>query len=166
MTFASVGGLHTIDEFRAALSRRSISIPVDSELLVGHASPLGQSIQSSRFKIANRFAVQPMEGWDGTLDGRPSPLTIRRWEHFGRSGAGLIWGGEAVAVRHDGRANPNQLLMAEHTRSNLAQLRETLIRAAAPGVVVGLQLTHSGRFSRPNSTRPEPRILYRHPIMD
>ena len=38
--------------------------------------------------------------------------------------------------------------------------------AAIPGVVVGLQLTHSGRFSRPNSRRAEPRILYRHPILD
>ena len=119
--------------------------------------------------MANRFAIQPMEGWDGTPDGRPSELTIRRWEHFGRSGAALIWGGEAVAVRHDGRANPNQLLINEQTRADLARLRETLIHAAGAagsGVVVGLQLTHSGRFSRPNSHRPEPRILYRHPIMD
>ena len=34
-------------------------------------------------------------------------------------------------------------------------------------LVVGLQLTHSGRFCKPNSqTRMEPRILYRHPILD
>jgi 2,4-dienoyl-CoA reductase-like NADH-dependent reductase (Old Yellow Enzyme family) len=69
-------------------------------------------------------------------------------------------------VRHEGRANPNQLLINEHTRADLAKLRETLLRTASPGVVVGLQLTHSGRFSRPNSRQPEPRILYRHPIMD
>jgi NADPH2 dehydrogenase len=164
--FSPVGGLQTVDAFQTRLRSLGLTIPVDRELLSGAASPLGHSIRSSRFKIANRFAIQPMEGWDGTPDGRPSPLTIRRWEHFGRSGAALIWGGEAVAVRHDGRANPNQLLIGEHTRSDLARLRETLIRAAAPGVVVGLQLTHSGRFSRPNSSRPEPRILYRHPIMD
>jgi Asp-tRNA(Asn)/Glu-tRNA(Gln) amidotransferase A subunit family amidase len=28
-------------------------------------------------------------------------------KNFGKSGAKMIWGGEAVAVRHDGRANPN-----------------------------------------------------------
>ena len=40
---------------------------------------------------------------------------MRRWQNFGRSGAKLIWGGEAVAVRHDGRANPNQLVINEDT---------------------------------------------------
>jgi 2,4-dienoyl-CoA reductase-like NADH-dependent reductase (Old Yellow Enzyme family) len=35
------------------------------------------------------------------------------------------------------------------------------------GLVIGLQLTHSGRYSRPNlHDRAEPRILYRHPILD
>jgi 2,4-dienoyl-CoA reductase-like NADH-dependent reductase (Old Yellow Enzyme family) len=168
-SFAPVGSLHTVDAFQERLRKLDITMPVDRELLSGDASPLGQPIRSSRFSIANRFAIQPMEGWDGTPDGRPSALTFRRWEHFGRSGAALIWGGEAVAVRHDGRANPNQLLIAENTRGDLARLRETLIAAAIPGVprlIVGLQLTHSGRFSRPNSNRAEPRILYRHPIMD
>jgi 2,4-dienoyl-CoA reductase-like NADH-dependent reductase (Old Yellow Enzyme family) len=168
--FAHLGSLHSVDAFQAHLQKLDISIPIDRELLVGAASPLcqpmRQPIGSQRFSMANRFAIQPMEGWDGTPDGRPSELTIRRWEHFGRSGAALIWGGEAVAVRHDGRANPNQLLINEQTRADLAKLRETLIGAAGTGVVVGLQLTHSGRFSRPNSHRPEPRILYRHPIMD
>jgi len=114
-----------------------------------------------------------MEGWDGTPDGRPSELTTRRWRNFGRSGAKLIWGGEAVAVLHEGRANPNQLLMNEHTRDGLARLREVLIEehqqtiGSTDGLVVGLQLTHSGRFSRPNAKGgPEPRILYHHPLLD
>jgi 2,4-dienoyl-CoA reductase-like NADH-dependent reductase (Old Yellow Enzyme family) len=35
------------------------------------------------------------------------------------------------------------------------------------GLVMGLQLTHSGRYCRPNEhTRPEPRILYHHPLLD
>jgi 2,4-dienoyl-CoA reductase-like NADH-dependent reductase (Old Yellow Enzyme family) len=165
-SFTHLGSLHTVDAFQAHLRKLDISIPIDRELLAGASSPLGQPMRSQRFSIANRFAIQPMEGWDGTPDGRPSELTIRRWEHFGRSGAALIWGGEAVAVRHDGRANPNQLLINERTRDDLAKLRETLIGAAGSSVVVGLQLTHSGRFSRPNSHRPEPRILYRHPITD
>ena len=60
-------------------------------------------------RIGNRFAVHPMEGWDGTEDGAPSEDTLRRWRRFGESGAKLIWGGEAYAVQPDGRANPNQL---------------------------------------------------------
>src|SRR2546426_475022 len=114
-----------------------------------------------------------MEGWDGMADGNPTDRTIRRWQRFGRSGAKLIWGGEAVAVSHSGRANPNQLLAALHTREGLAQLRAALVdehrRATGSddGLLIGLQLTHSGRYSRPNSHgRPEPRILYHHPILD
>ncbi len=57
------------------------------------------------------------------LDGRPTELTRRRWQRFGLSGAKLIWGGEAVAVRHDGRANPNQLMLNETTVGDLAELR-------------------------------------------
>jgi len=114
-----------------------------------------------------------MEGWDGTADGRPTELTFRRWERFGASGAKLIWGGEAVAVRHDGRANPNQLVINQHSQDDLSRLRETLVAAhkRATGfdsdLLIGLQLTHSGRYSRPNAhNRPEPKILYHHPILD
>ena len=74
-------------------------------------------------RIGNRLAVHPMEGWDGTADGNPSENTIRRWRRFGRSGAKLIWGGEAVAVRHEGRANPNQLVIGPHTERGLALAR-------------------------------------------
>ena len=63
-----------------------------------------------------------MEGWDGTADGEPSDLTTRRWERFGISGAKLIWGGEAVAVQHDGRANPNQLVLTPQTHGAIAGL--------------------------------------------
>jgi 2,4-dienoyl-CoA reductase-like NADH-dependent reductase (Old Yellow Enzyme family) len=114
-----------------------------------------------------------MEGWDGTTDGAPSERTLRRWHRFGRSGAKLIWGGEAVAVSHAARANPNQLVAAPHSRKGLEQLRQVLIiehrqtAGSDKGLLIGLQLTHSGRFSRPNAKdRPEPRILYRHPILD
>src|SRR6266478_6384831 len=38
---------------------------------------------------------------------------------------------------------------------------------ADDGFFIGLQLTHSGRYCRPNThDRPEPRILYHHPILD
>lgn len=116
-----------------------------------------------------------MEGWDGTAEGEPTDLTRRRWRHFGISGAKLIWGGEAVAVRHDGRANPNQLMFSAATQASLASLREDLVAAhrgrfganADSDLYVGLQLTHSGRFSRPNVwNRAEPLAAYAHPVLD
>jgi NADPH2 dehydrogenase len=49
------------------------------------------------------------------------------------------------------------LLIEEHRRTT----------GSDNDLLIGLQLTHSGRFSRPNSyDRGEPRILYHHPILD
>ena len=169
--FLNLGGLRSAADFRAALGRLGLSIPCDEEMLTGGASPLAQPLRAGDLYAGNRFAVHPMEGWDGTADGRPTELTRRRWRNFGASGAKLVWGCEAVAVRHEGRANPNQLLFGPHAAEDLARLRESLVeehRAAAGsdgGLLVGLQLTHSGRYSRPEG-RAEPRILYRHPILD
>ena len=168
-----VGSLKSVSRFKNHLHLLRLSIPCDDELVLGPASPLLQPLIAGSFTIGNRIAVQPMEGWDGTADGAPTELTFRRWQRFGRSGAKLIWGGEAVAVSHQGRANPNQLVAAPHTYDALARLRETLVEehrsttGSDADLLIGLQLTHSGRFCRPNSyDRPEPRILYRHPLLD
>jgi 2,4-dienoyl-CoA reductase-like NADH-dependent reductase (Old Yellow Enzyme family) len=172
-SYTHLGGLRDIQSFRRYLTKTRIQIPCDHKLLSGEASPLAQPIHVGNKKVGNRIAAQPMEGWDATTDGRPTDLTLRRWERFGVSGAKLIWGGEAVAVRHDGRANPNQLVINQHARVDLCRLREMLIAAhkravgSDDGLFVGLQLTHSGRYSRPNAhDRPEPKILYHHPILD
>lgn len=151
-----------------------INIPVDDAVLTAAAgSPLAQPVEVFGRSIGNRWCIHPMEGWDGTLDGKPTDYTRRRWEHFGRSGAKLLWGGEAVAVRHEGRANPNQLMINEATLPELAQLREIAIAAhhqsmgSADDLVIGLQLTHSGRFCRPDPDhRLKPRIAYHHPLLD
>lgn len=168
-----LGSVRDVAHFKEHLDGLRLKIPCDLELLRGAESPLAQPIVREGVKIGNCFAVQPMEGWDGTSDGNPSEHTVRRWQRFGRSGAKLIWGGEAVAVCHEGRANPNQLLAAPHTRAGLERLRSALIEehrqvsGSDEGLLIGLQLTHSGRYSCPNQKgRPEPRILYRHPILD
>ena len=176
MSWQRIGSLKSVDEFRSLLTQLGLELPCDSApLSTDEGSPLAQPITDGEHKIANRWCVHPMEGWDGTSDGRPSEHTIRRWQHFGESGCSLIWGGEAVAVRHDGRANPNQLLLTEETAPAIGQLRETLLDAhrksfgaeATKGLLVGLQLTHSGRFCRPNrKDRLEPRIVYHHPLLD
>jgi len=160
--------------FRQHIEQLGIELPFDEQVLSGEASPLAQPyILPNGRLIGNRFCTSPMEGWDGTADGKPSEQTTRRWKNFGRSGAKLIWGGEAVAVRHDGRANPNQLIINEGNLQALEKLRLALIDEhdahfdSSDDLFVGLQLTHSGRFSRPNEkTRLEPKILYHHPLVD
>lgn len=171
--YPSIGGIKTVGDFRSLLAELGLVIPCDEELQTGPTSILARPIQLEEKIIGNRFCIHPMEGWDGTVDGKPSEATIRRWRNFGLSGAKLIWGGEAVAVRHDGRANPNQLLMSEDNKRGLGELRETVLKAhrevsqSTDDLLLGLQLTHSGRFSRPNQkTKPEPRILYHHPTLD
>jgi NADPH2 dehydrogenase len=171
--YTPVGGMRTVAEFKAHVEALGLSIPCDTAIESGASSPLAQPIGFNGKEIGNRFCIHPMEGWDGTADGRPTDATFRRWRNFGLSGAKLIWGGEAVAVRHDGRANPNQLVINQQTRADLERLRETLISAHREAcgdtddLLIGLQLTHSGRFCRPNEkAKAEPRILYHHPFLD
>ena len=171
--FRRLGALKDVAAFRAHVRALSLDLPCDDSPPTGAASSLLQPISIDGLTVGNRICVHPMEGWDGTPDGRPTEATVRRWRRFGASGAKLIWGGEAVAVRHDGRANPNQLFIQPHAREDLARLREALVEehravaGSADGLVVGLQLTHSGRYSQPNvKGRPEPRVAHRHPILD
>jgi NADPH2 dehydrogenase len=168
-----LGAIKDVQRFKDHLHSLNLNIPCDSELLAGPASPVRWPLLHGGFKFANRIAVQPMEGWDALPDGNPSEYTLRRWRRFGASGASLIWGGEAVAVSHQGRANPNQLVIAPHTLLGLADLRAALLQSYRETTgrdeppVIGLQLTHSGRYCRPNlQDRPEPKILYHHPILD
>ncbi len=171
--YRRVAHLKTAGDFRAHLQSLGISMPFEEKLQTGPDAPLAQSYEVDGRTIGNRFAILPMEGWDGTLEGKPGELTRRRWQHFGASGAKLIWGGEAVAVCHEGRANPNQLLFNEANVADLAELRQSLIAehrlryGRTDDLLLGLQLTHSGRFARPNDkVRLEPKILYRHPLLD
>ncbi len=175
MTYTRLARLRTPAEFRAYLSESGIQLDFDERLEHGPDSPLAQPLdrpETGLPRIGNRFCILPMEGWDAGSDGRPSELTIRRWERFGASGAKLIWGGEAVAVSPGARANPNQLVVSQANLPALAALRDHLVSAHAgrwrsDDLLVGLQLTHSGRFCCPNEKgRLEPRILYHHPILD
>ncbi|MFN2203800.1 MAG: NADH:flavin oxidoreductase [Caldilineaceae bacterium] len=168
-----VAAFRTLDDFREHLQQVGASLPTDADLIVGEDAPLAQPVAYRDRSIGNRFCVLPMEGWDGTTDGRPTEYVRRRWAHFGASGAKLIWGCEATAVRPDGRANPNQLMINERTLPELTELRAHLVDThkhcfgTSDDLYVGLQLTHSGRFSRPNDKRRlEPKILYHHPILD
>jgi 2,4-dienoyl-CoA reductase-like NADH-dependent reductase (Old Yellow Enzyme family) len=173
--FVRVPTLKTAGNFRNHLVSLGLDLPCDDHIETGAGSPLSRPVEGVLIngkRIGNRFAVQPMEGWDGTRSGGVTDDVLRRWTRFGESGAKLICGGEAMAVRPDGRANPHQLIICEANKSDLARLRETLVAAhiqrhgAAEDLVVGFQLTHSGRFCRPNDERLESRVAFRHPILD
>ena len=168
--------LRTVTELRDRLSHLGITEQLGVDDQVDAQGPLASAFSftdgsAGTRAVGNRFAVLPMEGWDGEADGRPSALVRRRWRRFGESGAKLVWGGEAVAVSPDGRANPRQLVLDGSTAAELAALRAELVDAhlAAHGsterLVVGLQLTHSGRWSRPaGASRPQ--LAFRHPVLD
>jgi 2,4-dienoyl-CoA reductase-like NADH-dependent reductase (Old Yellow Enzyme family) len=171
--FPKIAQLKDVTAFKARLAELGLELPVDDGPLSAAAgSPLAWPLRLGPFQLANRWCIHPMEGWDSEPDGHPSPLTLRRWRNFGRSGAALIWGGEAVAVEPSGRANPRQTLGTPGHAAGVARLLDALKAgvAEAPGPVaspvVGLQLTHSGRFSRPTEKGPAPRIAWHHPILD
>src|SRR5207245_5373611 len=157
------------------LTSLGAQLPRDDSILAGGASPRAQPVAAVPINgkiIGNRWAIQPMEGWDGTTAGGATDEVCRRWQRFGESGAKLIYGGEAMAVRPDGRANPRQLIICADNKTGLARLRESLLAAhrerhgTTANLGVGLQLTHSGRFCPPNDhQRLEPRVASRHPIL-
>jgi 2,4-dienoyl-CoA reductase-like NADH-dependent reductase (Old Yellow Enzyme family) len=173
--FPRIASLKTTDALREHLEAHDIPLRFDDTLAQPSTSPFAKSFAMDDVRVGNRFCVLPMEGWDGELDGRPSEYTRRRWRRFGQSGAKLIWGGEAVAVRHDGRASPNQLQMNASTQPAIAALREELVAShrdhfganADADLFVGLQLTHSGRFAKPDAKdRPAPLTACVNPVLD
>lgn len=128
-------------------------------------SPLFLPISIGGRPIGNRWCIHPMEGCDGELDGRPGELTFRRYRRFGAGGAKLIWG-EACAVTETARATPRQIWLNDSTKSDFARIvaecrAEHRVANSDDGdLLIGLQLTHSGRYSR----RP---ILATHdPLLD
>ncbi|MBD3266327.1 NADH:flavin oxidoreductase [bacterium] len=172
--FEKLSRFKTAESFRHHLQELQLNLPVDEKLLTeAEHSPLAQSIELYGKTAANRWCIQPMEGWDGLADGNPSDLTLRRWERFGASGAKLIFGGEACAVREDGRSSPSQVMAVEHTKDGLRRLYDRVhethrhLYGTSDDLILGLQLTHSGRFSKPNRRDAfEPVIAYNHPILD
>jgi NADPH2 dehydrogenase len=85
--YPPIGGIRTVEEFKEHLAALNLPIPCDVELQTGPESTLAQPIKLNDKIIGNRFCIHPMEGWDGTADGKPSEATIRRWRNFGLSGA-------------------------------------------------------------------------------
>ena len=171
-----IPSLKTVEDFRKHCATLGIELPCEDTIEAGAGSPLAQAVPNATIngkRIGNRIAIHPMEGWDGTTTGGLSEEMRRRWQRFGESGAKLICGAEAMAVRPDGRANPNQLIIIEQNKAGLTELMGILKKAHAErygttdDLVIGFQLTHSGRFCKPNDKkRWESRVAFRHPILD
>ena len=151
----------SIDDLDQANNRLGLDLRFGKDL-----SPLFQPVRIGPLIAGNAMCIQPMEGCDGTVDGKPGELTLRRYQRFGAGGAKLIWF-EASAVVGEGRANSRQLLLNEQTAPDF----ERVLRAgreahrAAFGtdsdLVIGLQLTHSGRYSY-----RRPQIAFHDPLLD
>lgn len=176
--FPKVGHFKDVESLLQRLQSLGVSLPCDARILsAAEGSPLASPLDVGGFVVGNRWCIHPMEGWDGTPDGQPTEHTVRRWKHFGQSGAKWIWGGEAFAVQSDGRANPNQLGLIDDDEDRAARglevLLNTLLEAhrekfqQTDDLLIGLQLTHSGRFCRPfDKKKLAPKIAYHHPILD
>lgn len=118
--------------------------------------------------VTNRILFQPMEGCDSTTDGAVDTLTSRRYLRFVEGAPGIIWF-EATAVCNEGRANPRQLYINEKTvqsfRSVVSEMKAKSMEIHGFEPIVIVQLTHSGRYSKPNGT-PEPIVAYRNALWE
>ena len=153
----------TLEEMMAEAASVGVRLPAsENTALLAEPYDLGGKI------IPNRIVVQPMEGCDSHPDGSPNELTLRRYDRFSRSGAGLIWF-EACAVLPEGRANPRQSWIHKENldsfKALIDRIRENAAKAGQPDPVIIMQATHSGRYSKPEGV-PAPMIAYNNPIFE
>lgn len=157
---------HSLEELKAKLKKDNIGIRLSDDFSV-----LGREVKIGNKVAMNSFAILPMEGCDCNLDGSPSELTTRRYVRFARGGAGLIWF-EANAVVPEGKANERSMAITHENLDTFKQLLEQIRSEARKANVDGhtpiciLQLTHSGRYSRPIGHVSAPIIAVHDPILD
>lgn len=148
----------TTDDLRASIDALGLHIPVSDD-----TSSLSRRVKLGGIETKNALAIHPMEGFDGTVNGAPDELTCRRYERFASGGAGLFWF-EATAVCPEGRSSRRQLWINEENVDDYKRLVGRM-HELSDGAPVICQLTHSGRFSKPDNT-PAPLIAYHNPLMN
>ena len=155
--------LKDLTELRAELAQFGLALPIDEDLSV-----LQQTVPVGTLTVPNRFAVQPMEGFDCAADGTPGPLTFRRYQRYAAGGSGLIWF-EATAVLAEGRSNPRQAYLHKGNvgayRRLVAATRTAALEVHGRAPVLVVQLTHSGRYSKPAGI-PRPLIAHHSAVLD
>ena len=140
-----------LDELKEDILLAGVELPVSESLDI-----LKTSLPLNGKLLPNRLALHPMEGCDCTPEGSPGELTLRRYERFGAGGAGLLWV-EACAVKNEGRANARHLYINRDNFPGIKKLFDNML--AAVHVASGnhfkpytvLQLTHAGRYSKPDA---------------
>jgi 2,4-dienoyl-CoA reductase-like NADH-dependent reductase (Old Yellow Enzyme family) len=153
------------DELLLKASELGIQLPFQTDL-----SPLFEDITIGSKKLTNRIAVQPMEGYDAGPDGAPSDLTFRRYKRFAGGGSALLWF-EATTVLPEGRSNPRQMWLHRQSVDGFTRLVEQTRNEATRSFGAGhdiycvLQLTHSGRYSKPRGM-PQPQVALVNPFLD
>lgn len=166
MAAHEVFNFQTLDQVRAKAEALGANLNFSEDL-----SPLFQSREINGRVAPNSMAVLPMEGCDSSPDGSPSPLVERRYLRLASGGYGLIWW-EANAVVPEGRANERQMMLTASNVGKFAALVKAVDQAAAQAngaahkPVHVLQLTHSGRYSRPEGHRGRAIIPQHDPLLD
>lgn len=154
----------TIEELRNDIEKRAVSIRLSDDLSI-----LKQPLKVGSKKSENRLAILPMEGCDSERDGSPSFLVARRYSRFFNGGSGLVWW-EANAVVEEGRANERQMMLTDDNlglfKAQMDMLKSNAERINGYSPISILQLTHSGRYSRPVGHKPAPLVPQRDPILD
>lgn len=152
----------SLEELQKDIATQGVNISLNEDFSV-----LNRPVSVGAKSAPNSLAVLPMEGCDSNPDGSPSELVRRRYERFSSGGAGLLWV-EANAVVEEGKANPLQMMLTKKNCDTFSRLIDE-IRDVAPknaNPLCILQLTHSGRYSRPHSHKNEPIIPQHDPILD
>jgi len=155
-----------LDELKEDIFRMGVELPVSERLDI-----LKTSLQVCDKLLPNRLAIHPMEGCDGTAEGAPGELTFRRYRRFGAGGAGLLWV-EACGINNEARANPRQLYLNRETLPAFKKLFDEMIVSAKAALgkdfspYTILQLTHSGRYSKPCPEAPAIVAVAENPYLD
>ncbi len=151
----------SLEQLKTDLAKKNISFVPATDISI-----LGTSVNPN---LANRLALQAMEGCDGNLDGSPSPLTIRRYLRFAGSSAAFQYI-EATAVTETGRANPRQLMITKENVNTFAdlvsQIRQKAKEEGVANPYLAIQLTHSGRYSKNQQGLPTPVVAAVDPERD
>ncbi|MDL2233880.1 NADH:flavin oxidoreductase [Ruminococcaceae bacterium OttesenSCG-928-L11] len=156
----------SLAQLREKIDELGVAIKLSEDL-----SPLRAKVKVGALEAPNAMAVLPMEGCDSNPDGSPSELVERRYLRFAAGGAGLLWW-EACAVVEEGKANSLQMMLTPDNAGQFARLVKQSNQAAADAngadhrPVNVLQLTHSGRYSRPVGHTAAPIIPQHDPILD
>lgn len=155
----------TMEDIQSKIDELQVNMKLSQDLSI-----LKKPVKIGKKIAPNAIAVLPMEGCDSNPDGSPSELVYRRYERFAAGGAGLLWW-EANAVVGEGRANPLQMMLTKENKAEFVKLLEITKQSAVQSMGEDcvplniLQLTHSGRYSRP-VYKAAPIITQHDPLLD